>query len=142
MYICATLNYLIMSLVRFGVSIEEELLHDLDNYVLKNKFPNRSQAIRQIIAELSVKNKISQNEIVAGVITISYNHHKSAILQKINDTQHDYLSVILSSMHFHIDHHQCMEIIAVKGFAYLIQELADKLISIKGIDHGNLAFSK
>ncbi|WP_396191238.1 nickel-responsive transcriptional regulator NikR [Flavobacterium sp.] len=131
-----------MSLVRFGVSIEEELLHDLDNYVLKNKFPNRSQAIRQIIAELSVKNKISQNEIVAGVITISYNHHKSAILQKINDTQHDYLSVILSSMHFHIDHHQCMEIIAVKGFAYLIQELADKLISIKGIDHGNLAFSK
>lgn len=131
-----------MGIVRFGVSLEKELLDSLDDYVNRNGFHNRSQAIRHLVSENSVQEKWDRNLIVAGTIMVVYDHHKRNLLKKLNDIQHDYHDIILSSLHFHIDHHNCMEIIAVKGKSFLIRDLADKIISTKGIQHGAVTMTK
>ncbi len=131
-----------MPVTRFGVSLEEELLEALDQYVKENKFPNRSQAIRHLIEKNLVEKKWQCNHIVAGAIVLMYDHHKKDVISKLTDVQHDFYDVILSSQHFHLNHNNCLEIIAVKGEAVKLTELADKLISIKGILHGKLVMSQ
>lgn len=131
-----------MSVVRFGVSLEKKLLDALDNYAKDNHFSNRSQAIRNLINNNLVIQKWQCDNLVAGSITLMYNHHKNDLLNKLNDVQHDYHRAILSSQHFHLDHDNCMEIIAVKGKASELTELADKLIAVKGIQHGKLTMSR
>lgn len=131
-----------MSIVRFGVSLEKELLEALDNYATDNHFTNRSQAIRNLINNNIVTSKWQCNNMVAGSITLVYDHHKRDLLTNLTDLQHDYHHVILSSQHFHLDNDLCMEIIAVKGKAVILTELADKLIAVKGVQHGKLTMSR
>ncbi|MDZ7605390.1 MAG: nickel-responsive transcriptional regulator NikR [Cyclobacteriaceae bacterium] len=131
-----------MSIVRFGVSLEKELLEALDNYASVNHFTNRSQAIRNLINQNIVTNKWQCNNLVAGSITFIFDHHKRDLLVKLTDLQHDYHDVILSSQHFHLEEDLCMEIIAVRGKAVTLTKLADKLIALKGIHHGKLTMSR
>ena len=131
-----------MSVVRFSVSLEEELLKELNEYVKDYNFANRSQGLRYLIEKNIVEKKWQCNNIVAGAVVMIYDHHKKDIIARANEIQHDYLNVILSSQHYHLDHDMCMEIIAVKGKAKTLTGLADKLISIKGIRHGKLLMSK
>ena len=131
-----------MSVSRFSVSLEKELLDELDEYVNNNRFANRSQALRHLIENNIVKEKWQCNHIVAGAIVMIYDQHKRDIDLKSNDIQHDYHDVILSSQHYHLSHEVCLEIIAVKGKAIRLTELSDKLIGIKGIKHGKLVMSK
>ncbi len=131
-----------MTVIRFGVSLEKELLSTLDEYANENRFANRSQAIRQLIAKNTVEKKWQCNNIVAGSITLVYDHNKRDILNNLTEIQHDFHKVILSSQHFHLDHDKCMEIIAVKGKALTLTELSDKLIAVKGIQHGKLTMSR
>jgi CopG family nickel-responsive transcriptional regulator len=131
-----------MSLARFGVSLDEEILRSLDEFVIENKLPNRSRAIRHLVEKNLVEKKWQCNQIVAGAIVIHYNHHKGDVTISSNDIQHDYFDVILSSQHFHLSHDNCLEIVAVKGTANRLTELSDKLIGIKGIIHGKLVMSR
>jgi len=131
-----------MPVSRFSVSLEKELLDELDEYVEKNCFANRSQALRHLIENNIVKEKWQCNHIVAGAIVMIYDHHKRDIDLRSNTIQHDYHDVILSSQHYHLSHEVCLEIIAVKGEASRLTELSDKLIGIKGIKHGKLVMSK
>jgi CopG family nickel-responsive transcriptional regulator len=131
-----------MSLARFGVSLDENILKALDTYVIENNFPNRSQAIRHLVEKNLVEKKWQCNNIVAGAVILLYDHHKSDVATKSNDVQHQYFDVILSSQHFHLSHDNCLEIIAVKGVASRLTELSDKLIGIKGIIHGKLVMSR
>ena len=131
-----------MGVTRFGVSLEEELLEALDQYVKENQFPNRSQAIRHLVEKNLVEKKWQCNRIVAGAIVLLYDHHKSDLTNKLTDIQHHYFEVILSAQHFHLNHDACLEIIAVKGEARQLTELADKLVTLKGIRHGKLIMSQ
>ena len=131
-----------MGVVRFSVSLEEDLLNELDLFAKDNSFANRSQALRHLIEKNIVEKKWQCNNIVAGAIVMIYDHHKKDILTRANDIQHNYFGVILSSQHYHLSHDMCLEIIAVKGKAKTLTELSDKLISIKGIKHGKLLMSK
>lgn len=131
-----------MSVVRFSISLEEELLKELDLYIKDNNFTNRSQGLRHLIEKNIVEKKWHCNNVVAGAIVMIYDHHRKEIVTKSNEIQHDYFSVILSSQHFHLTHDTCLEIIAVKGKAKTLTELSEKLISIKGIKHGKLIMSK
>ena len=131
-----------MAVVRFGVSLEKNLLDALDTYASDNHFANRSQAIRNLINNHLVTQKWQCDNLVAGSITLMYNHHKNDLLSTLNDVQHNYHQAILSSQHFHLDHDNCMEIIAVKGIASQLTELADKLIAVKGVKHGKLTMSR
>jgi CopG family transcriptional regulator, nickel-responsive regulator len=130
-----------MLVKRFGVSLEVELLEKLDKYVITNNFPNRSQAIRHMIQKNQVDEKWNSNQIVAGAIILVYDHHKRDLQNKSTDVQHDYHDLILSVQHVHLDHHNCLETIAIKGPAMKLKELADSLIGLKGIKHGKLVMS-
>ena len=131
-----------MSVSRFSVSLEKELLEELDGYVENNRFANRSQALRYLIENNIVKEKWQCNNNVAGAIVMIYDHHKKDIGARSNTIQHKYHDVILSSQHYHLSHEVCLEIVAVKGKANKLTELSDKLIGIKGIKHGKLVMSK
>jgi CopG family nickel-responsive transcriptional regulator len=131
-----------MAVSRFGVSLEAELLEALDVYVKENNFPNRSQAIRQLIERNLVEKKWQCNRNVAGAITLLYDHHKREVAAKISDIQHEYLDDILAVQHFHLSHDLCLEIVAVQGHAKHLTQLADKLIALKGIRHGKLVMTQ
>jgi len=126
---------------RFGVSLEEELLISLDKLVKKRKFPNRSQAIRYLIRKNIVEDAWQEDKIVAGCVVLIYDHHKRELVNKSLDIQHRFGDSVLSAQHVHLDHHNCLEMVALKGKAHRLQELADSLISLKGIKHGELVMS-
>ncbi len=131
-----------MQVKRFGVSLEEEMLKELDKLVLTNQFPSRSQAIRFLIKSKMVKESWDQNKTVAGAIVIVYDHHKRELNSKLMTVQHDFHELILSTQHVHIEHDLCLETIAVKGKSKDLIELADKIIGTKGIRHGKLVMTE
>ena len=126
---------------RFGVSLEEDLLKELDNFVKTHKFPNRSQVVRFLIRNNIVQQKWQHNKEVAGCTVLVYDHHKRDLMNKSVSLQHTYEDLVLSVQHVHLDHHNCLEMIALKGKARKLKELADKLIALKGIKHGQLIMS-
>ncbi len=141
-HLCHEINIRVtMNLKRFGVSLEEDLLQALDEYASHNSFPNRSQAIRHLIRKNLVTRKWEANQVVAGAIVLVYDHHKRDLQHNSTHIQHDYHDLILSVQHVHLDHHHCLETIAVKGNADRLTDLANKLIGLKGIFHGELVMS-
>ncbi len=131
-----------MSVSRFGVSLDEELLKALDSYVADNGFANRSQAIRHLIEKNMVEEKWKCGNIVAGAIVLVFNHEKKEIIKKSAEIQFEYKDVVLSTQGFHLTDLNFMEIIAVKGPSRRLTEISDNLIGIKGIQHGKLVMSK
>lgn len=131
-----------MSVSRFGVSLDEELLKALDNYVSDNGFSNRSQAIRHLIEKNMVEEKWKCDNIVAGAVVLVFNHEKAEILKKSSEIRFDYKGYVLSSQGFYLNDENYMEITAVKGPSRILTEISDKLISLKGIQHGKLVMSK
>ena len=131
-----------MALKRFGVSLEDELLEELDKYASDNGFANRSQAIGFLIKKYVAEQKWQCNNIVAGTIIVMYNQDKKEITSKITAIQQDYTDVILSSSQYYINDNLCMHIAAVMGAAYRLTELSDHLTTIKGIKHGKLVMSR
>lgn len=130
-----------MQVRRFGVSLPEDILNELDKLVQKQKFPNRSQAIRHLIKGTLVSEKIDMNKTVAGAVVIVYDHHKRELNNNLMHVQHDYHDLILSTQHVHLAHDLCLETIAVKGKARMLLSLADKIIGTKGIKHGKLVMT-
>ena len=127
--------------VRFGVSLEKELSDMFDKHIREKKYPNRSEAIRDLIrADLVKKQWLCDNE-VAGAITMSYDHHKRDLVNKLMDIQHDFQKLVISTQHIHIDHHNCLEIIAVRGKAREVEKLASLLKSQVGVKHVALSMS-
>jgi CopG family nickel-responsive transcriptional regulator len=131
-----------MSVSRFGVSLDEDLLKALDNYVSENSFSNRSQAIRHLIEKNMVEEKWKCDNIVAGAVVLVFDHSKTEILKKSSDIQYNYKDVVLSVQGFYLNDFNYMEIIAVKGPSRRLTEISDKLIGMKGIQHGKLVMSK
>lgn len=131
-----------MSVTRFSVSLEQELLTALDDYVELNHFSNRSQAFRHLVNKNIVEQKWQCNNYVAGSVTLLYDPHKREIQNQITDIQDSYYQEILSTQRIILDKHLHMEIIAIKGIASRLTELADKLITIKGMQNGKLTMSR
>ena len=130
-----------MNVKRFGVSLEEDLQQELDRLVIKYQFPNRSQAIRYLIKKYSVEDEWTENAEVAGAVILVYDHHKMELQSKSTNIQHDFHHLILSVQHVQLDHHNCLETIAVKGKANELRDLANQLIAIKGVVHGELVMT-
>jgi len=128
-------------LFRFGISIDKKLLDRFDRLIRERKYTNRSEAFRDLIRQELVKREWREGREVAGAITFVYDHHYREILNKIVDTQHRFQKIIISTQHIHLDHENCLEIVAVKGSPQRVQELADSLKAIKGVRHGTLSMS-
>lgn len=129
------------SLVRFGISLEKDLLSHFDSHLKGKKYTNRSEAIRDLIREDLVKKQWQEGKEIAGAITVIYDHHKRELVNKLMDIQHDFGGIIISTQHIHLDHHCCLEIIAVKGKPKEAQELVDTLKAVKWVKHATLSMS-
>jgi len=130
-----------MTVKRFGVSLEEELLNELDQIVKNQRFPNRSRAIRHLIHEHKSDQGIQDNHKVTGAIVLVYDHNILRLHSEIASLKHEYNCMVLSSQHIHLDATNCIETIAVKGTANKVFKLSNKLLAIKGIRHGNIVVS-
>lgn len=128
-------------IVRFGISLEKALLDSFDTLIKRRKYTNRSEAIRDLIRQELLMKEWDEDRQVAGAITFIYDHHQRDILNKIVDVQHDYQDVIQSSQHIHLDHYNCLEIVAIKGNSGTVIKLTDTLKAIKGVKHGSLSMS-
>lgn len=128
-------------IVRFGVSLERDLLEKFDSLIKSRNYTNRSEAIRDLIREELVKKEWVEGEEVAGAITLVYDHHKRELLNKITDIQHDFQGLIIATQHIHLDHRNCLELIAVRGEPAKVRKLADKLKAIKGVKHTTLSMT-
>ncbi|HEY1405634.1 MAG TPA: nickel-responsive transcriptional regulator NikR [Spirochaetota bacterium] len=123
---------------RFGVSLKPELLRSLDDYSVKRKFTSRSQAIAFIVEDALANQSYHDNKTVCGALVIMYDHHRTDFMTKFVSIQHDYQKIIMASQHIHVDHHNCLETITLKGKASELQKLADTLLALKGVKHGKL----
>ena len=128
-------------LFRFGISLPKDLLDKFDKLITEKNYTNRSEAFRDLIRQELVKKEWEEGEEVAGTITIIYDHHQRELATKLMDIQHDHGKNIISTQHIHLDHHNCMEIIAVRGSAKEAQKLADMLKAVKGVKHSTLGMS-
>ncbi|TBR16799.1 nickel-responsive transcriptional regulator NikR [bacterium] len=126
---------------RFGISLDKDLLDKFDRLIKNKNYSNRSEAFRDLIRQELVKKEWREGLEVAGAINLIYDHHKRELLTKITDIQHDFQKLIISTQHIHLDHNNCLEIIAVKGYPKEVQKLANILTSIKGVKHGTLSMS-
>jgi CopG family nickel-responsive transcriptional regulator len=127
---------------RFGVSIETELLNKFDTLSSKKGYNNRSEALRDLIRENLISEKIdNENAMCFGIITFVYDHHKREIEKTLNNFQHDFYKSILFTSHVHIDHDNCMEIVVIKDKAGRAKKLADKILSFKGVKHGKFVMT-
>jgi len=127
--------------VRFGVSLEKELLDKFDRLIKEKKYSNRSEAIRDLIRENLVKREWVDGKEVAGAITLVFDHHKRDLVNILTDIQHDFYRIIISSQHIHLDHSNCLEIIVVRGKPTEVRELANKLKSNRGVKYGALSIA-
>ncbi len=130
-----------MSIKRFGVSLEPELLESLDKLVENNRFPNRSQAIRFLIKKNKIEEQWDADQDVAGAVIIVYDHNIKELHQRVKSLQHEYHCLILAGQHIRIDENNCIEVIAVKGKANRVINLSNRLKALKGIKHGELVKS-
>ena len=129
------------NLFRFGISLEKKLLDEFDALIKRKNYSNRSEAFRDLIRQELVKEEWTKSGEVVGAITLVYDHHKRELVNKLTDIQHDFQGTIISTQHIHLDHDNCLELIAVKGPAADITKLADTLKSVKGVKHGTLSMS-
>jgi len=126
-------------IVRFGISIPDDLLLRFDDLIAEKRYANRSEAIRDLIRNALVEQDLSnEKEEAIGTISMVYDHHTRDLADKLTDHQHTHHKEIISALHVHLDHHRCLEVVIAKGVACDIKRLADELIGTKGVKHGKL----
>ena len=129
-------------LARFGVSIDDRLLQSFDALITRKGYVNRSEAIRDLIRAALVEDAWSQEDgETVGTVTLVYDHHTRDLADKLTEHQHSHHQAIISALHVHLDAHNCLEVVVVKGRAGEVRRLADELIGTKGVKHGKLVMT-
>jgi len=129
-------------MVRFGISIEEDLLDKFGSYMQRKGYHNRSEAIRDLIRDQLVKEEWDGGESQAmGVVSIVYSHESRELSQKLTQAQHDEIANIVATLHVHVDRHNCLEVLVMRGRGRDLASLGDTLISTKGVKHGRASFT-
>ena len=124
---------------RFTVSLPPELLRQFDSLVNTKGYANRSQAVAELIRDRLVDQSLTSNDReIAGIITLVYDHHKPHLQGVLTDCQHDHHETIISTLHVHLDHYNCLEVLVVRGTAAKLQHMADRLMAVKGLKHGKV----
>ena len=129
-------------LSRIGVAIDTHLLEKFDHLIEQRGYTNRSEAFRDLIRdELVEKASQSPDHPVVGTVTLVYDHHVRMLSDKLTDIQHDFHRSILSTLHVHLDHDHCLEVLVVREKASEVRRVADTLIATKGVKHGRLTIT-
>jgi CopG family transcriptional regulator, nickel-responsive regulator len=132
----------VSEVVRFSVSLEADLLEQFDRYCKEGKFATRSEAIRQLLHEtLTAHAWAADVRDAAATLTLVYDHHKTNLTDRLLDLQHRQADLVVSTMHVHLDHDTCLEVIVLRGRAGALQEIASELRGLKGIHKGQLVLA-
>ena len=127
---------------RFGVSIDSQLLESFDYLIEQKRYMNRSEAIRDLIRASLVETRAENgDEEMIGTVTLVYDHHVHDLAEKLNEQQHANNDKIISSLHVHLDAHNCLEVLVARGKACDVKRIADELIGVKGVKHGKLVMT-
>ena len=125
------------STARFGVSMDEDLLREFDAFCAARGYATRSEALRDLIRDALVEERGGRGDaMVAGTLTLVYDHHKSDLTQRLTAAQHDAHHLILATLHVHLDHYNCLEVLALRGKSGEVKALADQILAVKGVKHG------
>jgi len=129
-------------LSRIGVAIDTDLLDKFDRLITQRGYTNRSEAFRDLIRQALIESGAERGDrIVVGTVTLVYDHHVRRLAERLTDMQHQSFHNVLSTLHVHLDHDHCLEVLVIKGKAAAVQKLADALISTKGVKHGRLTIT-
>ncbi|ACV67512.1 nickel-responsive transcriptional regulator NikR [Desulfohalobium retbaense] len=129
--------------VRVAITLDPTLLNKFDELCAKQSYQNRSEAIRDLIRNSLVQQEWREEETgeSVGTLTLVYDHHHSDLAQRMTEIQHEALDIIVTSLHLHIDAHNCMEVLILRGPNTLIRDTAQRIISTRGVKHGKLTLS-
>jgi CopG family transcriptional regulator, nickel-responsive regulator len=128
-------------LARTGVSLEEDLLQEFDRLISKRGYKNRSEAFRDLIREALLTETVHSNKPVVGTLTLVYDHHTPNLSEKLTDAQHSAGASVLAATHVHLDHHYCLEVVIMKGKSKDLQQLADHMLALRGVELGKLVLT-
>lgn len=125
--------------IRFGVSLETELLEKFDSLIKKRGYKSRSEAVRDMIRERLVSEEWKEEEKeTVGILGLVFSHDTRELTETLTKLQHKFLDLIISSTHIHLDKHNCLEVIVLRGKSYLIKNISDELLSTRSVKHGKL----
>jgi CopG family transcriptional regulator, nickel-responsive regulator len=127
-------------LVRTGLSLDDELLQKFDLAIAGKGYQNRSEAIRDLIRDHLVGEEIDKNQVVVGTLTLIYDHHRPNLTEKLVEAQHR-AGNVLAATHVHLDRHNCLEVIIMKGRGGELKDLANGILSLRGVKHGQLVIT-
>lgn len=128
--------------LRFGVSMDADLLAAFDDLISRKGYANRSEALRDLVRDAIVKSHAaSADALTVAALCMVYDHHQPDLSAKLTSLQHDFNDRIVSTLHVHLDHHHCLEVIILRGPAGSLQTFADKLLAIRGVKHGELVMT-
>jgi CopG family nickel-responsive transcriptional regulator len=129
----------VSELARFTISLEAELLDDFDRYCKQEHYATRSEAIRQLLREtLTADVWKSDTQHATAALVLVYDHHRTQLAERLLEVQHQHTDVVVSTMHVHLDHHNCLEIIVLRGPSAVLRDLGSQLKGLKGIRKGQL----
>lgn len=128
-------------LIRFGVSIEADLLEQFDKQIEKKGYSSRSEAIRDLIRDHMVTEEWATDKETVGTVTIVYDHHTRELTSTLIHLQHSFKGEIKSVLHVHLDHHNCLEVIVVQGKGKQVKAFADQVTATRGVKHGKLTMT-
>lgn len=127
--------------VRFSVSLPEDLMVHFDTLLDEKGYKNRSEGIRDLIRDFLVQQEVVDNAEIVGIISVVYDHHVHELTRKLIEQQHQSKAKVITSMHVHLDHHNCLEVIIAKGDGKTVRNFADRLIGTRGVKHGKLVIT-
>ena len=126
-------------LSRIGVALDSDLLQQFDRWMGRSGYTNRSEAFRDLIRDRLVGERTATPDAtVVGTITLIYDHHAHGVGEKLTELQHAFHQLVVSTSHAHLDHESCLEVLIVHGKAAEVEQFADRLIGLKGVQHGRL----
>ncbi|MDR3793785.1 MAG: nickel-responsive transcriptional regulator NikR [Terracidiphilus sp.] len=126
-------------LTRIGIALDSELLKQFDRSIAHSGYTNRSEAFRDLIRDRLVGEQTAASDAtVVGTVTLIYDHHAHGVGEKLTDLQHAFHRLVVSTSHAHLDHDSCLEVLIVHGKAAEVEQFADRLIGLKGVQHGRL----
>ena len=128
-------------LSRIGVAIDSDLLAKFDQHIQHRGYTNRSEAFRDLIRDALLTETVDSNKPVVGTLTLVYDHHVPNLSEKLTGAQHSAGAMILAATHVHLDHHYCLEVVIMKGKSRELQELADRMLALRGVELGKLVLT-
>jgi CopG family nickel-responsive transcriptional regulator len=129
-------------LSRIGIALDSELLKRFDRSIARRGYTNRSEAFRDLIRDrLVTEQTAAPDAIVVGTVTLIYDHHASGITEKLTEVQHEHHELVVSTSHAHLDYDSCLEVLIVHGKSSKVEQFADLLIGLKGVQHGRLVMT-